>query len=1033
MHSARPFSLAKAIGNGFLVDSRAFHVFKFLAPSVNETTWAKQRSQRQLQGSDVCHHASFSTDSRHTVDIADALATPPPPQQSDEFGQPTRKRLSPEAWAELLDPYLPLELRSKGWLQNLAAFEGVRPIITLPSLLTEARRAFPLGLLGHIAVDQGRWAAWLWLIQEILKHDTNGIRKPTHDAIPGLPKYGPGLLDELTMDPISAEIEAKVPRSQLGSFDDMTEHCSVADTEVTDAGINPTNSDTQAMLPSHPLVSLDEITGSIPLMETAVYGAMKDAVGQIWQSIAKIILEAAEREPEQTRQMMSYVHQAIALLHHHGWIPQSIYSCESGEVPLDLRKPPLLEILSWRIMTTLSDSVWKARERELVKQNGSTDANFAYKGRELPGGEYQPRIRPLGPATWLEFALWSCVGSSMIPDASRIIGEIAKRKGRNEWKVINWDALQESATNRRRDAAKVKPGFIQWWLNNLRGTSEGYSEELPLIEMDKRTVSSEVIANIVDGLVASIRDNAGQHGMRSSAVRHFVNRCKSLLDRQDYTLETGFWNSVVLRLIEFEYYPPLSAPGILSRVLDLSGGDQKPSQEKAGPESPESPENQSELMVGHSAASLGLLYQILDNYCSLGDAMGAVRTFKRIQNWTNDNRKYAQRENPVGFDGRSDPIETNEEDDITIIGYHIPESTLAAFLTLLTDAKEYTMGNLLLSSEGANVPVITPRLYESPTLQPALLRFASVTSNSELVKAVIDCMASQSNSFSEGALKAILHCQIKLRNWPEVDKLFNHLANERRLQVETLDIMTLAGTIVRIQQVTKLGESDQIQLSQAQGMLKLLLRGKYRLEPDPSQPRDYSQLRLLNQCNRILASVPELVPSTVLWNGNQDIQAHAPVPIPARAFNILLDAVVEVYGCERGKAMVDAWCPVRMDHKTDVELKNAVEEEIDVEAPIEGGTTSWSAENYTNVQERVVVPNQQTIRTVLQPLSSTVQANRGPYPTEALLEWGAGKYRELGLTNSEINTLIPASFLTKKRGNSRISQIAVHANDKDHR
>ena len=476
MPFARSFSAAKAIGNAFLVSSRASHISGFRAPSVHESSWFKQGLQRQLQNSHVRHRAIPSTGSKHTVSKADLLTPPPPHQESKEFREAAGKRFSPEVWVELLDPYLPLELRSKDWLQNLAAFEGVRPIQTLPFLLKEARRAFPLGLLGYIAVDQGRWAAWLWLIKEILKEDSSDIGQSTRDAIPGSLSYGSGQLDELTMNPINAQIQATVPTNQLDSSDYIAEHYSVAEAKVLAAEIKPIHIRAQNVFPNHSSLSLDNITDSIPVMDIAVDGVMKNAVGQIWQSIAMIILEATDQEPEQTTEMMSSVHQAIALLHHHGWISQSIYSCDSDEVSLNLRKPPLLEILSWRIMTTLSDSVWKAREKELITQNTSADASFAYKGHEMPGGEYQPRIQPLGTATWLEFVLWSCVESSMVPDASRIVGEIAKRKGKNEWKVISWDALQESAINKRRDAAKMKPGFIKWWLNNLRGISEGYSE-----------------------------------------------------------------------------------------------------------------------------------------------------------------------------------------------------------------------------------------------------------------------------------------------------------------------------------------------------------------------------------------------------------------------------------------------------------------------------------------------------------------------------------------------------------------------------
>lgn len=473
MHSSRPFSLAKAIGSGFLSSSRVAPVLDFLAPSAPGPAWPTKRLKRKIQRTQGRRYASLSMNRRHTGSTADAPETLLSHQPSEACGE--RERRSPEAWAELMDPYLPLELRSKGWLENLAAFEGVRCISTLPSLLREGRRAFPLGLLGYIAVDQDRWAAWLWLVKEILKQDTKDIRDMTSDSIPGKLNYGSGSLDELTMSPITATTRDKIPSRQPVRLEDIADPYPVEQTEASDAELSPSDAVTEDKASNNLAASLDEMTESIVATEPGVHGAMKQAVGQIWQSIAMIILEATDRA-DQTTEMMSFVHQAIALLHHHGWIPQSIYGCESGEAPLDLRKPPLLEILSWRIMTTLSDSAWKARQSELIAKKGYPIASFDYKGSELPGGGYQPRIRALGTATWLEFVLWSCVESSMVPDAARIINEVANRKGEKRWKIINWDALQESAIKKRRDAAKIKPGFIRWWLNNLRGISEGYSE-----------------------------------------------------------------------------------------------------------------------------------------------------------------------------------------------------------------------------------------------------------------------------------------------------------------------------------------------------------------------------------------------------------------------------------------------------------------------------------------------------------------------------------------------------------------------------
>lgn len=461
MHPAQSLSLRKSTGNGFLVSLRA-SLSEFLGCSVRCTLSPRQASQWKLPCGHVRCHASLSTRSGHIEKVAHTPEVLSQHKPSEKFGGPSRERLSPDAWTELLDPYLPLELRSKAWLVNLASFEGVRSISTLPSLLTakEARRAFPLGLLGHIAVSQGRWVAWLWLIEEILNHNTKSIGKATRVAIPRLLHYGPGPLDEITKSPISAEVKAP-------------------NAKVADSLIGSNNAGAQAKNSNRSTVSLDAVTGSLAASDTSVHRTMKDTVGQLWQSIAMIILDATDRESDQTTEMMSFVYQAVALLHQHGWIPQSIYSSDLGDGPVDLRKPPLMELLSWRIMITLADSVWKFRERERIIENDSVDISFAYKGNELPGGEYQPRLRPLGTATWLEFVLWSCVESSMIPDASRIVDEIAKRKEGNKWKVISWDVLQESAINKRREAAKMKPGFFQWWLNNLRGISDGYNEGKP--------------------------------------------------------------------------------------------------------------------------------------------------------------------------------------------------------------------------------------------------------------------------------------------------------------------------------------------------------------------------------------------------------------------------------------------------------------------------------------------------------------------------------------------------------------------------
>ena len=375
--------------------------------------------------------------SRGDAHTSDGIVASIPGERNMQPMDTSQRRLSQARWVELLDPYLPLYLRSKGWLENLAAFEGVRPIQTLPSLLIESRQAFKLGALSYIAVDQGRWSAWLWLVKQLLAYEI----------------------------PEDVELHNLVGNrfSIYGSstLEDFTNSARVSDVPALN------------FCPA----TLESLTGHRGSEgPTACRREMQEAVGQVWQSLARIMIEAADSEPDQRNDMMFQAHQVIALMHHHHWIPRSIYSNESVVSYSILRKPPLLELLSTRFLDILSDSAWKAREQQIVTEATSVSAQHIYESRDLPGTVIQPRIPPLGPATWLDYILWACVESFMIPDAARIVGEIAKRKGQQKWTVTGWDTLQASTLKKRSAAITKKPGLIQWWLNNLAGISEGYND-----------------------------------------------------------------------------------------------------------------------------------------------------------------------------------------------------------------------------------------------------------------------------------------------------------------------------------------------------------------------------------------------------------------------------------------------------------------------------------------------------------------------------------------------------------------------------
>ena len=347
------------------------------------------------------------------------------------------------AWAALLDPYLPLELRSKSWLENLAQFEGVRSVEALPALLAEAQRAQSLkqNLLSYIGLSQGRWLALLWLIKAMLASRRPGLAILGNPSL-HRPTYVPPMpLDDFTRYP-SPSGEARVHE------------------------------------PCGPLsLTLDQITDShTKWWQGKPVSARPDLVGQIWECVGHLILEAVDRGPEHSVDIMSHVLLIIAYMHRHGAVPNSLYNYKPAKDPSALRRPPTLHLLSSRILALLSDSMWKAHEKEIIAEAAQVGAKYVYKGHELPGAEFTPRLRPLRPEIWLELVLWACVEEGQINEAARIVHHMAQRKGEASWSVIGWPAVQKASGYGQSEDAAVDWDRARTRYVGVAGACEGYSE-----------------------------------------------------------------------------------------------------------------------------------------------------------------------------------------------------------------------------------------------------------------------------------------------------------------------------------------------------------------------------------------------------------------------------------------------------------------------------------------------------------------------------------------------------------------------------
>ena len=574
----------------------------------------------------------------------------------------------------------------------------------------------------------------------------------------------------------------------------------------------------------------------------------------------------------------------------------------------------------------------------------------------------------------------------------------------------------------------------------------------PIFSLGDNIVSSEVVARIADGLLSDVEHRANSTNVSWTTLRHSISQCKLLLDRQQHDLDPTFWNSVILRLIKAGGSLLEKRPALLSGVLDLA-----PSVQRVNALTPD---NGDELLIHereppvHSAASFGILHKTLDNYIHQGNLEGALMTFRRLQKFTDDNRTSLIYSTTTGrrdsVISELDVTEANERIDIAAADMAIPENTMGAFLDMIINAKLLELGRWLIYSKDVDGPVITFASLRSPIVQPALLRFAMATADSDLLIRILRQMGAQSETHPAESLKSILHCQIVLRKWAKVIDMLEHFKNERLIYLDTFDLMVFASQVVQLENTIHRTAASAADLGRTLDLLEDVLHGKYNPAPDRSKPQDYSYARKVNQVIRILASVPGRLAKLAGPLVHHSGQAHATTDIPVESFNVLLDSIVEARGPKAGKELVDAWC--RVPESSDLQ---AVTPDSGHEASTPHKRTGDSPPGPVPLltrkdptdAEKVVEISRQTIRIILWPMlqppqprsipspepstthkasldaeAKAISIRRDLYthyrvpefqkvdPDDPLVRWAVAMYRRLGMTDEEIARAVPGAI-----------------------
>ena len=963
----------------------------FLVPAIaQECTVPRWTQGVKYQGSR--RHASVAASQFSTEDSVDSHAYSKrglPLEVEGLVSSP--RRLKPAAWATAVESYLPLNLRLGG-ADGVIQHEVLQPIHTLPEVLSLARSYCKSDLLSYIGVYQERWEAVIWLVKAMME------RYPGHRE----------------MERRSSELPPLLWRTVDQSLDEVTENAIQAEMpQLSD--VSPEHNEWYGRLSLYQYAwPYDSDRWDDPHM------LGRKTLGQIWQSLGTMILQAADRPAEDSSYsvIMSHVFRILAHLHRINAFPDSIYNYAPPKDPTVLQRPPTLHLLSRRIMSTLSDVEWGIQWEETITKAMS-------QGYELPKASVQPKLREFGPELWLDLILWACVEGGWVLEGIWIVIEMGRREESEDtrWSTISWQEICEMKAPKLDWTSILKLEIDKTRLNQVGGIGIATGTNSH-VEMGTRTVSREVVLALRDGLLNDSQSPVGGPGMTTVELRRSVLACKTLLDRNHPELDGNFMDAAILRVVEC-FGNVKGQPRPLHRFLDLRSTELKQVTRNSG-----SKTSAQDQEIDDCAAVLGLRHRNLHRFSIDGDLQGSLQTFRKIQSTIDTQREsriraFADklRERLGRGDDVSDLIGDKEDYVALVQPPKIPPSALASFIDLITNSRLFELGNWLLLNEDVDGGLMDPALYSDQNLQPALLRFGTATSDSRLLTKIL---INLETPLSEPVVHALLRFQVVLGKWTAVEELLEYLKNEPEMAWKPSDATTIAKAILLMEHEPS-DHANTDSVPRALALVQNLINGKYNSKTDPSQLiADFSQTRMANQLGRVFRTLRGSLGKVTTRPPGEDLRAHASADITPNAFNIILETMVDCYGSLAGKNLWEQWCRAPDVRKREQPFRASL-----------------------GRRERVVTPTLYMLRSILRPVletrrhlragmkevlietqkskTATSENPEGPGSVadldkfrlgdedQEILDWGIRMYRKFGLWENQINDEIPGSFPPPRR------------------
>ena len=588
-----------------------------------------------------------------------------------------------------LEKYLPSRLRGSGTNDKEALLEDINALLQdLRQAKKDLKHRFgePVDILTYMVVVHGRYAAVLFLIDRLLDFATSGWSAAIEDALP-------------------SNVQWATPNMTLLS----------QRTGPLDLNFIKQHSISHA--------SLEDRFRTVPHS-----GQQTAAVSHVWHFLGTIIIRSANSDVGYAQALMTIAYRVLAKIHHFNLVPKNVYTYSPTSLSTTLQRPPVLYLLSSRILTTLSDAVWRSSQDEALTEAARSGVPLKKLGLDPPGGRFRLKVRDLGPEAWLEFVLWCCVEGGHRTVGSDII-ELIRRQTDNPWFAMSWAGSS---------SGKSLPA-IDWDRVGMRtggtvGRIEGYSNEKPLIQIPARTISVEVVLALAESLLTSHR------ALVQTDVAPLSTQISNLLGfLEPHGLPALYFDYLTVRLLQMEELEFADSPEALHTWFRTTSWLRSLETTRTRPAFAADFRYQS--IVSHSELHAGISHQVLQAYLRAGFPIEAVEVFNDIQRLVDNSKMQAISSfinkplNPVGgfFDART----TKRALDFVDSHGQLPMPRVVAFMNMVTENNLVALGEWMIYSDDVDGPIISKGWYGHTSVATALIRYSGVTLDTTMLQHVL--------------------------------------------------------------------------------------------------------------------------------------------------------------------------------------------------------------------------------------------------------------------------------------------------------